>query len=52
ENNAFFIATRQIITFDQEEGVCPSALDDKLFCNSTQLDACPKDKQTPNTFGK
>ncbi|CAF1149122.1 unnamed protein product [Rotaria magnacalcarata] len=51
ENNAFFIATRQIITFDQEEGVCPSALDDKLFCNSTQLDACPKDKQTPNTFG-
>ncbi|CAF1082300.1 unnamed protein product [Rotaria sordida] len=51
ENNAFFITTRQIVTYDQTEGDCPSALEDKLFCNSSESDVCPAGQPTPNTFG-
>jgi P2X purinoceptor 4 len=51
EENAFFLATRQIFTYNQQEGNCASALDDKLFCNSTSSEACPKDQPTPNRFG-
>ncbi|UJR37581.1 hypothetical protein I4U23_030280 [Adineta vaga] len=49
ENNAFFIATRQIVTNDQTERNCDSAIEDKLFCkNNTD---CLQGQQTPNTFG-
>lgn len=52
ENNAFFIATRQIVTYNQTRDVCASALDDKLFCNSTNVETrCPAGQSTPNTFG-
>ncbi|CAF1234540.1 unnamed protein product [Adineta steineri] len=52
ENNAFFIATRQTVTYNQVEGNCPSALEDKLICNTTSTnDTCPQDQPTPNTFG-
>ncbi|CAF3453675.1 unnamed protein product [Rotaria sp. Silwood1] len=51
ENNAFFIATRQTVTYDQKQGRCPTALADKLFCNDTDKSACKTDKPTPNTFG-
>jgi P2X purinoceptor 4 len=52
ENNAFFIATHETVTYNQTERNCPSALDDKLFCNeTTKQTVCPKDRPTPNTFG-
>ncbi|CAF1359002.1 unnamed protein product [Adineta steineri] len=45
ENNAFFIATRQTVTYNQ-------ALEDKLICNDTSKNVtCPQDQPTPNTFG-
>ncbi|CAF4122717.1 unnamed protein product, partial [Adineta steineri] len=50
ENNAFFVATRKIVTYNQTLGTCPSALSNKLFCNST-LNSCEKGKQTVNTNG-
>lgn len=31
ENNAFFIATRQTVTYGQTEGVCPTVSDFILF---------------------
>ncbi|CAF4202237.1 unnamed protein product [Rotaria sp. Silwood2] len=51
ENNAFFIATRQTVTYGQTRGLCPTALADKLFCNGTATDPCKKGQPTPNTFG-
>ncbi|CAF1301872.1 unnamed protein product [Rotaria sordida] len=50
ENNAFFIATRQIVTYDQTEGRCPSALKSKLYCRETS-NRCRAGKATPSTFG-
>ncbi|CAF1268273.1 unnamed protein product [Adineta ricciae] len=49
ENNAFFIATRQIVTYNQTQRNCDSAMDDKLFC--THDSNCTQDEPTPNTFG-
>ncbi|CAF1510198.1 unnamed protein product, partial [Rotaria sp. Silwood1] len=51
ESDAFFIATRQTVTYSQVEGYCPSALDDKLFCTNSTLYLCPAGEPTPNTFG-
>jgi cation transporter protein len=52
ENNAFFIATRQTVTYGQTQGQCPTALDDKLFCNNnTAMTVCKAGQPTPNTFG-
>ncbi|UJR17753.1 hypothetical protein I4U23_004651 [Adineta vaga] len=50
ENNAFFIATRQIVTYDQTEGRCPSALKSKLFCKESD-NTCRAGKPTPSTSG-
>ncbi|CAF1159056.1 unnamed protein product [Adineta ricciae] len=50
ENNAFFIATHQIVTYDQSDSRCPSALKSKLFCaNKTSI--CKEGKPTPSTSG-
>ncbi|CAF2447127.1 unnamed protein product [Rotaria sp. Silwood2] len=51
ENNALFIATRQVVTYGQTEGQCPSALQDGLFCNQSSLVSCLAGQPTPNTFG-
>jgi cation transporter protein len=51
ENNAFFIATRQIVTYNQKEDKCASALDEKLFCNRSIPDTCQVNKITDNAFG-
>jgi len=46
ENNAFFIATRQTVTYDQTEGTCPSA---KAYC-TTNAD-CPRGTHSQSQFG-
>ncbi|CAF0737727.1 unnamed protein product [Adineta steineri] len=50
ENNAFFIATRKTVTYKQTVGTCPSAMSEKLFCNSTQ-NPCEKGLPAPNSLG-
>ncbi|CAF4069373.1 unnamed protein product, partial [Rotaria sordida] len=49
ETNAFFIATRKTITYGQRQGICPSSLNDKLFCNST-YNPCKRGMPIPNAF--
>ncbi|CAF3430901.1 unnamed protein product [Rotaria sp. Silwood1] len=51
ENNALFIATRQTVTYGQTEGYCPSALNEKLFCDNSTLYLCPEGEPIPSTFG-
>ncbi|CAF3903393.1 unnamed protein product, partial [Rotaria sordida] len=50
ETNAFFIATRKTKTFGQRQEICPSSLNDNLFCNST-YNPCKRGMPTPNAFG-
>ncbi|CAF1371650.1 unnamed protein product [Rotaria sordida] len=50
ETNAFFIATRKTVTYGQTQGICPSSLNNNLFCNST-YNPCKRGKPTPNAFG-
>ncbi|CAF1495836.1 unnamed protein product [Adineta steineri] len=50
EENAFFIATRKIITYDQTVGICPSALLEKVFCNATH-NTCKQGTISNNTLG-
>ncbi|CAF4041433.1 unnamed protein product [Adineta steineri] len=50
ENNAFFIATRKTVTYDQTLSTCPSALSNKLFCNSTHK-PCKKGTRPLNANG-
>ncbi|CAF0799572.1 unnamed protein product [Adineta ricciae] len=50
EENAFFITTRKTITYDQTLSVCPSALNEQLFCNEIN-NPCKQGKPTNNTFG-
>ncbi|CAF3898595.1 unnamed protein product [Adineta steineri] len=51
ENNAFFIATRQTITYNQTQSICPTALADKSFCNDQNKTLCKTDEPTSSTFG-
>ncbi|CAF1449926.1 unnamed protein product [Adineta steineri] len=50
ENNAFFIATRQTITYNQTQSICPTALADKSFCNDQNKTLCKTDEPTSSTF--
>ncbi|CAF1592505.1 unnamed protein product, partial [Adineta steineri] len=51
ENNVFFIATRQTITYNQTQSTCPTALADKSFCNDQNKTLCKTDEPTSSTFG-
>ncbi|UJR08640.1 hypothetical protein I4U23_012899 [Adineta vaga] len=51
ENNAFFVATHQTVSRNQTQGLCPTALDEKLFCTNETKTLCKTDKPTPDTFG-
>ncbi|CAF1364298.1 unnamed protein product [Rotaria sordida] len=51
EDNAFFIVSRSLVTFKQTEDTCPTTLDSKLFCNSTDSRLCVKGASTNDGLG-